>query len=395
VAAAERLAAASGESGAERLWAGEAGEAAARLVAELLEAAADFPPLRGTDYPALFEALLAGLVVRPRYGRHPRLAIWGLLEARLQHADLVILGGLNEGTWPGEAVSDPWLSRPMRRQLGLPPPERLIGRAAHDFAQALGAREVALTRSLRVEGAPTVPSRWLLRLETVLRAADLAMEEAVPRGILGWQRLLDEPARRIVMPPPAPRPPVAARPRRLTVTEIETWMRDPYAIYARHVLRLRALDPIDADPGAAERGDYIHRALDRFVKAYPAALPADAEARLVECGRAAFGAALSRPGIWAFWWPRFLRIARWFVALERERRAGLAESRGELTGSLRIAARGGAFLLVGKADRIDRRRDGGLVIIDYKTGAVAKPAEVAGGFAPQLPLEAAIAAAGG
>jgi ATP-dependent helicase/nuclease subunit B len=172
-------------------------------------------------------------------------------------------------------------------------------------------------------------------------------------------------------------------------------MRDPYAIYARHVLRLRALDPIDADPGAAERGDYIHRALDRFVKAYPAALPADAEARLVECGRAAFGAALSRPGIWAFWWPRFLRIARWFVALERERRAGLAESRGELTGSLRIAARGGAFLLVGKADRIDRRRDGGLVIIDYKTGAVAKPAEVAGGFAPQLPLEAAIAAAGG
>ncbi len=393
--AAEWLAASDTESGAARLWREDAGESAARFLAELIAAAADFPPMRGADYPALFEALLAGPVVRPSYGRHPRLNIWGLLEARLQHADLVVLGGLNEGTWPGEAAIDPWLSRPMRRQFGLPPPERQIGIAAHDFAQALSAREVVLTRSTRVDGAPTVPSRWLLRLETVLRAAGLAIEQKEPRSLVSWQSLLDRPARRIALSPPEPRPPVKARPRRLSVTQIETWMRDPYGIYARHILRLRALDPLDADPGAAERGQFIHDALDRFVKAYPGSLPPDAERRLIEIGRASFGAALSRPGIWAFWWPRFARIARWFVATEARRREGLAENRGELAGSLVLTGPAGPFLLVCKADRVDRRVDGGLSIIDYKTGTVPKQDAIERGFAPQLPLEAAIAAAGG
>ncbi len=174
----------------------------------LLEAAHGFPPLSGADYPALFEALLAGVVVRPAYGRHPRLFIWGLLEARLQQADLMVLGGLNEGVWPPRSDSDPWLSRPMRRDFGLPPPERRIGAAAHDFAQCLGAREVVLTRASRVEGTPTVPSRWLLRLDTVLRAVKL--EEKLWHGHakqgapLAWQRLLDDPGG-----PPAP----VSRPR--------------------------------------------------------------------------------------------------------------------------------------------------------------------------------------
>ncbi|MBV9521725.1 MAG: double-strand break repair protein AddB, partial [Alphaproteobacteria bacterium] len=395
VGAAEWLAASDGESGAARLWCEDAGEMAARFIAELIDAAGDFPAIRGADYPALFEALFAGPVVRPRYGRHPRLAIWGLLEARLQHADLIVLGGLNEGTWPGEAASDPWLSRPMRRAFGLPPPERQIGIAAHDFAQALGAGAVVLTRSARAEGAPTVPSRWLLRLETVLRAAGLDMAQQELGSVLQWQAGLDLPERRRAVKPPEPRPPVAARPRRLSVTEIETWMRDPYGIYARHVLKLRALDPLDADPGAAERGELIHAALDAFVKAYPAELPDDACARLMEIGRARFGAALSRPGVWAFWWPRFGRIAQWFVAAEARRRAMLAESRGEVRGSLTLRGPAGPFELVCKADRIDRRRDGDLVIIDYKTGIVPKYDTIEHGFAPQLPLEAAIAAAGG
>ncbi|MDB5406773.1 MAG: hypothetical protein JWL84_1685 [Rhodospirillales bacterium] len=395
VAAAEALASTDAESGAVRLWREDAGEAAARFLADLIAAAGDFPVLRGADYPALFEALLAGPVVRPSYGRHPRLAIWGLMEARLQRADLVILGGLNEGTWPADAASDPWLSRPMRRDFGLPPPERQIGAAAHDFAQALGAPDVVLTRATRVEGTPTVPSRWLLRLDTVLRAAGIAPETLRPRTILAWQAALDLPVRRHELPPPAPRPRVALRPRRLSVTEIETWMRDPYAIYARHVLKLRALDPLDADPGAAERGQLIHDSLDRFVRDHPAALPADAEALLVAIGREIFGTALSRPGIWAFWWPRFERIARWFVTIEAKRRLGIAASMAELKGRLMLEGPAGEFELACRADRIDRRRDGELVIIDYKTGAVPKRGDVALGFSPQLPLEAAIAEAGG
>ena len=395
VAAAEALAASDEESGAERLWRGEAGEAAAEFLAELLRHADALPPLDGRDYRALFDALIAGPVVRPRYGRHPRLAIWGLLEARLQQADLVILGGLNEGVWPPAVESDPWLSRPMRRAFGLPPPERRIGVAAHDFAQALGASEVVMTRALRVEGAPTVPSRWLLRLDTVLRAAGWEGRLAGKAAPLAWPARLDRPARRILLPPPEPRPPVAARPRRLSVTQIETWMRDPYAIYAQKILRLAALDPLDADPGAAERGEAIHAALDAFLKAFPDTLPQDAEAHLLAHGIAAFGSALERPGLRAFWWPRFERIARWFIAEEQERRRHVALLRSELSGRLGLNAPAGAFTLTAKADRIDRDAAGGLVLVDYKTGAVPRPEDVELGFSPQLPLEAAIAEAGG
>jgi ATP-dependent helicase/nuclease subunit B len=395
IAAAEGLAASDEESGAERLWRGEAGEAAAEFLAELLRHAAALPPLDGRDYRALFDALIAGPVVRPRYGRHPRLAIWGLLEARLQQADLVILGGLNEGVWPPAVESDPWLSRPMRHAFGLPPPERRIGVAAHDFAQALGASEVVMTRALRVEGAPTVPSRWLLRLDTVLRAAGLEGQLADKPAPLAWPARLDRPARRILLPPPEPRPPVAARPRRLSVTQIETWMRDPYAIYAQKILRLAALDPIDADPGAAERGEAIHTALDAFLKEFPDALPTDAGARLLAHGIAAFGSALERPGLRAFWWPRFERIARWFIAEEQERRRHVALIRSELSGRLVLKAPAGAFTLTAKADRIDRDAAGGLVLVDYKTGAVPRTEDVQLGFSPQLPLEAAIAEAGG
>jgi ATP-dependent helicase/nuclease subunit B len=395
VAAAEALAASAEETGAARLWRDEAGEAAAEFMSQLLGAADSFPMVDAIGYRALFEALLAGPVVRPRYGRHPRLAIWGLLEARLQQADLVILGGLNEGVWPPPAESDPWLSRPMRRDFGLPPPERRIGIAAHDFAQALGARDVVLTRATRIEGAPTVPSRWLLRLDTVLRAAGLEGRLGAASVPLAWQALLDRPAEVKPAPPPEPRPPVELRPRRLSVTQIESWMRDPYAIYARAILRLEPFEPIDADPGAAERGSFIHQALDSFLRAFPDAVPEDAEAQLLAFGRAAFGTALERPSVGAFWWPRFERIVRWFVAVDMERRRRLAGIASERSGSLTIAGPAGPFLLTAKADRIDRTSAGSVILVDYKTGAVPAVSDVAQGFAPQLPLEAAIAAAGG
>jgi ATP-dependent helicase/nuclease subunit B len=395
IAASEALAAASDEEGADRLWREEAGEAAATFMADLLHAAESFGGMRGQDYEALFGALLAGQVVRPRFGRHARLAIWGLLEARLQQADLIVLGGLNEGTWPPQVESDPWLSRPMRRAFGLPAPERRIGAAAHDFVQALGAAQVVLTRAMRVDGTPAVPSRWLLRLETVLRAGGLEGRLGALAEPLLWQARLDEPEKRRVVAAPEPRPPVAVRPRRLSVTAIETWMRDPYALYAREVLRLVALEPIDADPGAAERGIFIHRALEQFIRTFPGALPGDAEAQLIAIGKAEFGATLERPGMQAFWWPRFERIARWFVAHEQSRRQALAPVGGELAGELRLSGPAGPFVLRAKADRIDRDVSGGLLLVDYKTGGLPGPGEVELGFSPQLPLEAAIAASGG
>ena len=250
----------------------------------------------------------------------PGSAIWGLVEARLQQADLLVLGGLNEGTWPGPAAPDPWMSRQMRQEFGIAMPERAIGIAAHDFAQALGAPEVALTRAIRREGVPTVPSRWLLRLDAVLRAVGLEAALGPDPEIAAAAAAARRAGRRAGR---ARRrracPPLAARPRQLSVTQVETWIRDPYAIYARHILKLRALDELDADPGRAELGIQVHEALAKFVRRHPRGLPLFPEAELIEIGRECFGPILSRPGVWAFWWPRFERIARWFIAEERVR----------------------------------------------------------------------------
>ena len=391
VAAAERLAATDSETGVARLWREAAGEAAARFCHELIDAAADFPPLPGRHYAALFEALAAGTVVRPNFGRHPRLAIWGLVEARLQQADLLVLGGLNEGTWPGPAAYDPWMSRQMRREFGIALPERAIGIAAHDFAQALGAPAVTLTRATRREGVPTVPSRWLLRLDTVLRAVGLEDALGPEPEIVAAATQHDQPARRCPSPPPEPRPPLAARPRQLSVTQIEMWIRDPYAVYARHILKLKALEELDEDPGRAELGINVHEALSEFIKRHPYGLPLFPEEELIAIGRECFGPILSRPGVWAFWWPRFERIARWFVATERVRGGDIVESLVECRGTLEILARGGPFTITAIADRIDRMRTGELVLIDYKTGALPSKREIETAIAVQLPLEGAIA----
>jgi ATP-dependent helicase/nuclease subunit B len=390
IEAAERLAASATEAGSARLWVGEAGESAARFCHELVDAARDFPPLSGRDYPALFEALAARVVVRPAFGRHPRLAIWGLVEARLQQADLLVLGGLNEGGWPGSAELDPWMSRQMRRDFRIAVPERSVGIAAHDFAQAFGAPEVALTRAARQEGVPTVPSRWLLRLDAVLRAAGLGHALRPDAAIEAAVQQIDEAQHYRPLPSPEPRPPLTARPRQLSVTQIETWLRDPYAIYARHILELEPLDELDADPDRADLGIAIHRALDEFVHRHPRELPSEAEAELLQIGRAHFGALLSRPGAWAFWWPRFERIVRWLVAQERVHRALVAESMSECEGRLTLPAPGGPFTLTAKADRIDRLAAGGFLLVDYKTGSLPSKKEVKWGFAPQLPLEGAI-----
>ena len=266
-AIAEALAATDEGPGQARLWAGEAGEAAALFLADLAEAARDHPAIETAAYPALLDALMAGRAVRPRHGRHPRLHIWGLMEARLQHAHTVVLGGLNEGTWPPEVRASPWMSRPMQAKFGLPLPERRIGLTAHDFAQAFCAPTVVLSRAARVDGSPTVPSRWLLRLETFTGNSPLEALWAEQSPWRHWAGLLDAPGEIVPALPPAPMPPVEARPRRLSVTQVETWMRDPYALYARHILGLRALDPLDADPSLADFGSIVHGALDRFIKA--------------------------------------------------------------------------------------------------------------------------------
>ncbi|WCL54184.1 double-strand break repair protein AddB [Gimibacter soli] len=386
---AEALAANDHDTGDVVLWRGEAGNAIAALLAEIIDEAPIAGPIGGDAYAALFAEWLIGLVVRPVWGRHPRLMILGPLEARLIRADVMILGGLNEGSWPREPVRDPWMNGEMRRKLDLPSEDRKVGQAAHDFLMAAAAPRVILSRALKVAGSPTVQSRWLFRIEALAG-------KPVPRAhrYLDWAAALDAPVAPVRIEAPAPKPAVEARPKRLSVTQVETLMRDPYSLYARKVLGLEVLDALDEPPNAAKKGTLLHDALERFL-AEPGPRVGEAGVeRLLAIGRESFAPVLSQPGVYAFWWPRFERIARWFVENEAVRAETHETLAVEVWAERPLPGRD--FTLFAKADRIDRKReDGSLVIIDYKTGNVPTAKRIEAGFAPQLPLEGWLAEAGG
>ncbi len=391
--AAEALAATDREKGAAILWRGDTGEALAKLMEQLLAASEDLPPVAPSSYPALFRMFAEEQAVRPAYGRHPSLAILGPLEARLQTFDLVILGGLNEGTWPRSVSADPWLSRPMRETLGLESPERDIGLAAHDFATLAAAPRVILSRALKVDGTPTVASRWLQRLTQLAKGLGLDERLHESRAYAACAQLFSMPDGAVTAEKrPEPRPPVAARPRGLSATGIETWIRDPYAIYAKHVLRLRPLDPLDAEIGALDRGNLMHAILEAFVR--DGVQGSEALKHLVAIGDRMFAERAIPRSTLALWRPRFLRAAEWFVANEERRQKDILRSLLELRGETRFEGPAGTFTLAARADRIDLLRAGGAAIIDYKTGKPPTDDQVES-FSPQLPLEALILERGG
>ncbi len=393
VTAAEALACDSGKNCI--LWNNSDGVAAAQLVEALRLGCEGLPPIEPGSWPSLFRNLAVKIPVRAAFGQHPRLAILGPLEARLQHFDLTILGGLNEGSWPASATADPWFSRPMRKSLGLEQPERGIGLAAHDFAMLAAGPCVLLTRALKADGAPTIASRWLQRLEQLTRGLklDAELNPACDYAQLA-ARMVEVPRTRPIARP-APKPPVTARPRRLSVTEIETWLRDPYAIYAKHVLKLRTLEALDEPVGPLVRGTALHKAMEEFVLQYPGELPDGAVARLCEIADEVFARAGIPKAALAVWRPRFQGAAQGFITVERERRGGIDRSFVEKHGTRTFHATGGDFVLSGQADRIDIRKDGKAAILDYKTGATPTRPQVEELLAPQLPLEAAILSEGG
>jgi ATP-dependent helicase/nuclease subunit B len=402
VEAAERLAASDELPGPSRLWAGEEGEALATRLAEVQAALPLLPDQRTGVLPGLLDAVLAGAVVRSRRalrGRsgteHPRVFIWGLLEARLQTADVVVLGSLAEGVWPPASDPGAWLSRPMRRKIGLPSPEEIVGQSAHDFVScATAAPIVVLSCPRRRDGAPVVPARWLTRLETLLAGQQMSLPQ---HPAATWVRMLDQPAAAPrPVSPPRPRPPVRLRPRRLSVTEIETWLRDPYAIHAKHILKLTKLRALDEATDAADYGILVHKGLHLFLEQCGTRWPMDAAQQLRRAMDRALMEADLREALTAWWAPRLERIADWVVQVETDRRsenppAALA---AEASGTLELARPGGLFYLTGRADRIERRHTGGLAILDFKTGTPPTQKEVDAGLAPQLLLEAAMAEAG-
>jgi double-strand break repair protein AddB len=375
------------------LWQGDAGEALSVLLAELIDAGQGVT-LAAAEYPPFYRSLLAGQVVRPRAALHPRLFIWGPLEARLQQPNMMILGSLNEGVWPRPQEAGPWLSRPMREKLGLNPPEDFIGRSAHDFAQALGAGEVYLTRAAKVDGVQTVPSRWLQRLLALTKAAGLAHRIEPKQPWLDWARERDHVPEFKPVEPPRPCPPVEARPRHMSVTRIERWIANPYEIFAARILDLQKMKQLDVKPDAATRGQIIHQVLHDFSRAFPDLLPDDIAGELTRIADEHLAKLAGSPVVEAFWRPHFKRFARWFASTEPARRRGVARILTEVNGLLELPD-AQHFQLTARADRIDVGQDGKAVIYDYKTGKLPAPGHVQDLSAPQLSLEAAIAEGGG
>ncbi|NJC33425.1 ATP-dependent helicase/nuclease subunit B [Sphingomonas jejuensis] len=363
-------------------WSRPAGQAAADLIADLEAGSAFGPPLGDPATLArVLRSLMDEVAVRPPQGGHPRIAILGLIEARLQQADLVILGGLNEGTWPALAPADPWLAPRVRAELGLAGLERRIGLSAHSFAEALGAPQVIVTRARRDASGPAVASRFWLRLEAMSSGLKAAEDH------LRLARVIDDPGMASPAGRPAPCPLAEERPRRISVTQVDRLKADPFAFYAQQMLRLRALDPLDAEPSAAWRGTAVHAVLEAWAKQDgfdPAALRPRALAML--SGEEA------HPLMRALWQPRLMEAIEWIAAqLQKDRERGRVPIVSEATGRVEL----GGIMLDGRADRIDRDAGGGIVVVDYKTGKAPGPKAVGAGFALQLGLLGLIAEQGG
>lgn len=377
------------------LWDKEAG-AAALAAMQQLQAEADAGGVFGVAaYRDLFEAVIAKGEVRESVTPHPHVMIWGTLEARVQGADLVVLGGLNDGIWPKLPEPDPWLNRKMRKDAGLLLPERQIGLSAHDYQQAIGAPRVVLTRATRNAEAETVPSRWLNRLMNLMEGLPAQNGKAALAAMRGRGRVwvkqavrLEEPEA-VVAPAhrPSPRPPVAVRPKELAVTRVGLLIRDPYAIYAQYILRLRALDPLRPEADAALRGQVLHKILEDFAKTRVAGeARAGAKARLLQIAARVLEENTPWPAARALWLARMARAADFFLAFDA--RLGGVPVILEEKGKVRLA--GLDFTLAGTPDRIDRLPDGRLHIIDYKTGTPPTKAAQKS-FDKQLLLAAAMA----
>ncbi len=377
--------------GFKPLWSDEAGACLANLLTSIMETDGIIEA-DGPQWIDIMDAFMAGESVKPSAMSHPRVFIFGTLEARLQSVDTLVLGSLNEGTWPGAASGNPFLSRMMKTGIGLEPPERRLGQHAHDFEMANGTRHLIYSRSARQGTAPAVASRWLQRL-LALGGNDFA-QSLRSRGApyCRWAQTLDEGESQDMARRPEPPVPPELQPASYSFSEVGRLRRDPYSIYARRVLRLDPVDGFNTDPGAAERGTIYHKIVERFVReGHKAGFPAAAEA-MQRILNEEFDAARLPPHVDAVWRPRFAEVAREFLKWQAERQTRIEKSLTEVRARMEIPTLG--ISLTGVADRIDIKPGGFADIIDYKTGSSPSVSQAHSLLDPQLPLEAAALRAG-
>lgn len=392
--AAEIIAATPDMPGGECLWQDDDGQAATTLIADLREANISIAISRA-DYPSIFTQIVASTVTRRRTPAHPQLSILGPLEARLQTADLVILGGLNEGIWPGDAAIDPFLSRPMRQEINLPSPERRIGLSAHDFAQLAASDDVVLTRAGRTGGTPTKPSRWIVRLRNIISGTKGNTRLDQSQKFAYLSATLDAPDHVAPVGPPKFAPPLAARPKSLYVTRIGKLLRDPYGVYASQILKLRKRDKLGEPFAARHLGELFHTIFELFANAHPTSMPKNPKQELQRlfdehAPRYGYGA-FER----AFWGGNAEETLSWFADFHEQSLSYGAPVIIEGEGACEIEIAGETFTLKARADRIDAMTGRDFFVFDYKSKSMPSFKQIKSDFNPQLPLTALIAEQGG
>lgn len=391
------------KTGEKIIWRKDDGRAAANFFVDLINKSDDLGQISTNDYLPFLVTVMSEQNVRSVYGFHPRIKILGPIEARLTYYDRVIIGSANEGIWPNLPKGDMWLSRPMKDKFGMAQAEKNIGVCAADFAHLMLAPEVFLTRAQKADGAPTDKSRWWLRLETVLEAVFGSENEQKAKYAFlyrqpysPWAKNIERCKNPEPIKAPRPCPDVKYRPRRLSATKIETLMRDPYSVYAQKVLHLYPLNDLDRDMEVFDFGNIAHEVLEEFCGKYDSSnYPEDAKEQLMKIGMRKFAENNLEENIIAFWKLRLQEFIDMVVKLEKDCRPQISKIHTEIEGEIKFKAKGGDFIITGKADRIDELTDKSLRIIDYKTGSGRSTSEIENVTAPQLPVEALIAEKGG
>ncbi len=373
------------------LWCGDVGKCAAKFINKLFESAHVLGKISGRDYLSLFNELMGLESVRTNYGTHPRVHILGPIEARLHHFDYVILGEFNEGTWPKPAQADMWMSRPMKKDFGFSLPEKNIGILGADLCGFLASDNVVLTRAERIDGAPMNKSRWLLRLETVLKALGSDIEALADTDFSILANTADRPEFFAPIKAPAPCPDVSLRPRIFSASGINLLISDPYAAFVKYILKLYPLNDLDMPMDRRDYGTLVHAIIEEFNNLYPTDLPDNALQILLDIGKRHFDDSQIDEDKKGFWLPQFIETAHWVIEQEKEYRNTVKTINNEIEGRVSYPLSIGDITFTAKADRIDELKDGSLNIIDYKTGQIPAKSRVVGGQALQLLIEGLIA----
>lgn len=392
---AEALAKDDKTSGADLLWRHEDGRLCAAVLAEILDNAQTIGVINPKEYTAILTMLLSRETVRKPYGSHPRLKILGPIEARFNHFDVMIAGSLNEGVWPKLIASDPFMSVSMKETFGLPLPQKAIGIAADDLSALMCADEVYLTRAQRVENTPMNKSRYWLRLETVLNAIGLEASQIHADLYLNSAVGLDMEKRTEALSAVCPTPPVEARPRKLSATDITKWLINPYEIFASKILELKRLDALEKVAESKDFGLYAHKVFELFCRQYPSVLDENAEAFLKQTAEEELKNWQLTKAQEIFWKNKIDNLSEWFLQEEKKARDDVKHIEPEIGGETQLDGPKGPFTIFAKADRLEETKDGFYRVADYKTGQYPSKKAMSSGFAPQLLIEALIAESGG